>query len=310
MLTDGYLDGASLGHAYRIASLTGAKVMTGQFNARVARGQGRYPIERLPYALDRSLEALKGTRHLILAGATPPVAPFAYPGRPGRLEPDGAQIHVLARPEQDIAGALAALADGLGAPAAAIPNTRKPEGLGTGAVTREALLRSLATLLPEDAIVIDESVSTGRDFFGGMAGAAPHDWLQITGGAIGSGLPMATGAAVAAPGRRVVALQADGSAAFTVQALWTQARERLPITTVLLSNRKYAILLGEMANVGGNPGPVALSMFDLANPDIGWAALARGFGVEAASAETMETFNDLFIEATRSNAPFLIELMI
>jgi acetolactate synthase I/II/III large subunit len=310
MLCDTFLDDSSLSCAHRIAAATGAKVMTGQFNARVARGRGRYPIERLPYALDRALDALKDFRHLLLVGATPPVAPFAYPGRPGRIEPEGAQLHIVARPEHDIAGALAMLADALDSPAVAVTKTKKPEGLGTGAVTRDGLLRSLATLLPEDAIVVDESVSTGRDFFGGMAAAAPHDWLQITGGAIGSGLPMATGAAVAVPGRRVVALQADGSAAFTVQALWTQARENLPITTVLLSNRKYAILLGEMANVGANPGPVALSMFDLGNPDIDWTALARGFGVEAARAETMDVFNDLFSEATRSDGPFLIELVI
>jgi acetolactate synthase-1/2/3 large subunit len=309
LLGDALLDTAVLANAHRIAAATGAKLMTHQFNARVERGRGRYPIERLPYALDASISKLAGTRHLVLAGAMPPAAPFAYPGRPGRLEPKDATRHVLARPEQDVAGALAALADTLGAPAAAAPPLAAPDGLGAGPISPEAVTRTLAMLIREGTVVVDESVSFGRAFFNGMAVSAPHDWLQITGGAIGSGLPMATGAAIAAPGRRVVSLQADGSALFTVQALWTQAREKLPVTTVLLSNRKYAILLGELANVGANPGRVALDMLDLGNPDIDWRELARGFGVEAARAESMAEFNDLFAVANRSDGPFLIELM-
>src|SRR5262249_22009232 len=157
---------------------------------------------------------------------------------------------------------------------------------------------------------VDESVSFGRNFFNGLAAAAPHDWLQITGASIGSGLPMAVGAAVGAPGRRVISLQADGSAMYTLQALWTQAREKLPITTVLLSNRKYQILLGELANVGANPGPVALQMMDLGNPDLGWVQLARGMGIEAETATTIAELVDLFEQANQSSTPFLIELLI
>ena len=168
----------------------------------------------------------------------------------------------------------------------------------------------MAALLPENAIVVDESVSFGRSFFNGLACAAPHDWLQITGAAIGSGLPMATGAAIAAPGRRVVTLQADGSAMYTVQALWSQARERLPITTVLLSNRKYAILLNELTNVGANPGRVALDMMNIGDPDIGWVAMAGGMGIEAARATTLAGFADVFAQANESDGPFLIELVI
>ncbi len=308
LLGDAFMHGAMLADAQRVAAATGAKLMTHQFNARIERGRDRFPIERLPYALDASLKALGGSRHVILAGAAPPVAPFAYPNKPNHLEPENASLHVLARPEQDIAGALAALADALGAPPLKAYEQPRSEGLGTGAISPEAVTRTIATLLPENAIVIDESVSFGRAFFNGLSVAAPHDWLQITGGAIGSGLPMATGAAVAAPGRRVVSLQADGSALFTVQALWTQARENLPVTTVLLSNRKYAILLGELTNVGANPGRVALDMLDLGRPDIDWCGLARGFGVEAARADTMEAFNDLFAMANKTNGPFLIEL--
>ena len=169
---------------------------------------------------------------------------------------------------------------------------------------------TLAALLPEDAVVTDEAVTFGRGFFPFTYAAAPHDWLNSTGGAIGCGPPLATGAAVGAPGRRVVALQADGSAMYTLQALWTQARERLDVTTVLLSNRKYQILLGELANVGANPGRTALDMLDIGNPDLDWTKLAEGMGVEAARAETCERFADLFAQANARKGPFLIELAI
>lgn len=309
LIGDAYMHARLLADAQRVAAASGAKLLTHQFNARVERGRGRAPVERLPYALDASLKALAGTRHLVLAGAKAPSAPFAYPGRPGRLEPEGASVHVLARPDEDVGAALATLADSLGAPAWKSAPQTPPSELGTGAISPESVTRSIAAMLPEGAIVTDESVSFGRSFFNGLSVAAPHDWLQITGGAIGSGLPMATGAAVACPDRRVVALQADGSALMTLQALWTQARENLPVTTVLLSNRKYAILLGELANVGANPGRVALDMLDLGRPDIDWCSLARGFGVESARAETMSEFNDLFVVATKRAGPFLIELM-
>jgi acetolactate synthase-1/2/3 large subunit len=215
---------------------------------------------------------------------------------------------VLARPDQDIADALARLADELSAPAVAVPAAKAAEPDLGAAITPESITQILAAMLPESAIVVDESVSFGRSFFNGLAAGAPHDWLQITGASIGSGLPMATGAALACPGRRVVSLQADGSAMYTLQALWTQAREKLPVTTVLLSNRKYAILLNELVNVGANPGRVALDMMDLGNPDIGWVKLANGMGVEAAHASSTREFADLFAQAAAVNGPFLIEL--
>ncbi|MBN9010569.1 MAG: hypothetical protein J0H63_10685, partial [Rhizobiales bacterium] len=140
--------------------------------------------------------------------------------------------------------------------------------------------------------------------------AAPHDWLNVLGGAIGGGPPMATGAALGAPGRRVINLQADGSAMYTVQALWTQAREKLDVTTVIFANRGYAILRMEMAGVGANPGRTALNMLDVTEPDVDWVKIAEGFGVEAARAETMETFADLLELANRRSGPFLIELVL
>jgi acetolactate synthase-1/2/3 large subunit len=154
-------------------------------------------------------------------------------------------------------------------------------------------------------------VSFGRGFFPHTHAAPPHDWLQITGGAIGCGMPLATGAAIGAGGeRRVINLQADGSAMYTLQALWTQAREKLPVTTIILSNRKYQILIGEYQNVGANPGPTAMSMLDLSNPELDWLQLARGMGVEAARATTLEQCGDLLAQSCAGNAPFLIELMI
>jgi acetolactate synthase-1/2/3 large subunit len=170
--------------------------------------------------------------------------------------------------------------------------------------------QSVAALLPEQAIIADESVSFGRAFFSGMHAAAPHDWLQITGGAIGCGMPLATGAAVAGAGRRVVNLEADGSAMYTLQSLWTQAREKLDVTTVILSNRKYAILLGELAHVGANPGRTALDMMDIGNPDLDWPKLAAGMGVEGARAETMSRFNELLAASFARPGPFVIELVI
>ena len=166
-------------------------------------------------------------------------------------------------------------------------------------------------LLPEQAIVCDESVSSGRDFFPKSWHAAPHDYLQVTGGAIGCGLPLATGAAIGAPGRKVITLQADGSAMYTVQALWTQARERLDVVTVIFSNRSYAILHGELRQVGaGAPGVNARRMLDIDDPALDWVRLAQGMGVEAARAETSERFNELLAAALKTRGPFLIEAVI
>jgi acetolactate synthase-1/2/3 large subunit len=284
--------------------------MAQQSNARIERGRGRTPIDRVPYVVEESVQALEGTRHLILVGAARPVGFFAYPGKPGVPYPPDCIVHILARPEHDVGHALAALAEELGAPPIVeAPAQERPEA-ARGAVTPRSFGQSLAALLPEDAIVVDESVSFGRHAFPATQAAAPHDWLQLTGGAIGDGLPLATGAAVAAPGRRVVTLQADGSALYTVQALWTQARERLDVTTVILANRKYAILIHELANVGANPGRTAMDMLDLGRPDIDWISLAAGLGVEGARAETMEQFNDLLVAANGRPGPFVIELVI
>lgn len=300
-------EGIALGN--RIARATGARVIAEMSNAKIAHGRGRFPIERVPYPVDQALAALRGVQHVILVGAVKPIAFFAYPGKPGYLFPTDATVHVLARPDQDLMDALVRLSDELDAPEIAIPNAMPRPEPAKGAVNPAALAQSLTALLPEQAIVVDESVSFGRAIFSATAAAQPHDWLQITGGAIGTGLPLATGAAVAGRGRRVVGLQADGSAMYTLQALWTQAREHLDVTTILISNRKYAILLHELANVGANPGRTALDMLDLTDPDLDWPHIARGLGVAAARADTMERFADLFAQSLATPGPFLIELI-
>jgi acetolactate synthase-1/2/3 large subunit len=300
---------------WRIAAATDAALMTEGSNARTQRGRGRLPLERIPYVVDQAVKVLAPYRHLILVNALPPVGFFAYPGKPSRLYADDAEIHVLTRPEQDPEAALQALVDELGAPPAAIPDHGPKPQAGRGAPTPEGLAASFASVLPEQAVVVDESVSFGRGFFKHSHAAAPHDWLQIVGGAIGAGIPLAVGAAVGLRAigqgeRRVLALQADGSAMYTLQGLWTQARERLPVTTVILSNRKYQILLGEYLAVGANPGRTAMDILDLGNPDLDWMRIAGGLGVEAARAETLEDCTDLMAQSFRRGGPFLIELVI
>ena len=297
--------------AWRVAQATGATILGEVSNSRVARGRGRAPIERVPYAADHAIAALRDFAHIVLVGAKPPVGFFAYPGKPSIHYPPQAELHFLARPEQDALVALQALVDELGAPEAAIPDPGPRPEIARGAVTPEALAQTVAALMPENAIVADESVSFGRGFYQYTHAAPPHDWLHLTGGAIGGGLPMATGAALGARGaRRTISFQADGSAMYSLQSLWTQARERLPCTTILLNNSKYNILIGEYTNVGATPGETAMRMLGLNDPPLDWIKLAQGMGVEAARATTMEACADLLTQSFRQNGPFLIELMI
>ena len=312
LLTGRALRQEGLDLAGRIAAKTGARLIAQGSNARTQRGRGRVFVERVPYVVDQAVKVLAGLKHIILVGAKMPVAFFAYPDKPSLLAPPDAQGHVLARLDQDLLGALEALADELGARStrAAVGN-EPPPAPGQGKITSEALGASLGALIPENAIVVDEAVTTGRGFYAPTRAAAPHDWLSNMGGSIGLGMPLATGAAVACPDRRVVSLQADGSAMYTVQALWTQAREGLDITTVLFSNRTYQILKGELANVGaGNPGRKALDMLDLDRPDLDWVTLAKGMGVPGARVTTMEEFNRRLVEGVASPGPFLVEVVL
>src|SRR5262245_55945414 len=311
MISGSGLTEAGLKAAGRIAQATGAKLRTPTQIPRIARGRGRVPIDRVPYVVDLALKVLEGTRHLVLAGAKAPVGFFAYPGKPSTLWPSDCELHELARPDQDIAAALEALADELGAPR----ELRAPEGLPQpelhgGPYKPEAFGLTLAALLPENSIVAEDAVTSGRALLPLTWAAAPHDWIQITGGAIGHAFPAATGAALACRDRRVVCLQADGAGMYSLQALWTQARERLDIVNVVFANRRYAILQGELAAVGAQPGPASNELFDLARPEIRWTKLAEGMGVEAERVETLEAFADVFRAASSRRGPFLIEFAI
>ena len=276
-----------------------------------ARGRGRVALERVPYVVDQALGVLKGLKHIILVGAKMPVAFFAYPNKPSLLSPEDCQGHVLCTLDEEPIGALEALAEAVGARATPAPvvDEAKPE-LATGAMEPMALGRSLGALLPENAIVVDEAVTTGRGFFAPTKAANPHDWLSNMGGSIGMGLPVATGAAVACPDRKVVCLEGDGSGMYTLQALWTQAREGLDVTTLVFSNRTYArSSKGELANVGaGNPGRKALDMLDLGSPDLDWVGLAKAMGVPGAKVTTMEEFNRRCAEGLATAGPYLIEV--
>jgi len=303
------LEEEGLADAHSIAGATGARLFAPTFNRLIQRGRGRHPIPLLPYVVDHAVAALAGIRHLIVAGCQPPVGFFAYPDKPSLPQPEDALVHVLARPEEDVVGALAALAEELSAPPVALRPQKVPE-VARGAVSPTAVAQTLAALIPEHAIVVDESISFGFALYPATHAAAPHDWLQSCGGSVGEGLPLATGAALAAPGRRVINIEGDGSALYMLQALWTQAREQLDVTTVICANRRYAILETELLKVGARPGRTALDLFDLSNPTIDWLALARSLGVEAARALTLEQLADLLNSSDRSQGPFLIELVI
>ena len=297
--------------AQRVAHASGAQLRTPTQVPRMARGAGRVPVDRIPYVVDSALKVLEGMRHLVLAGAKAPVGFFAYPGKPGKLWPRDCEVHVLARVEDDVVTALEALADELSAPRQ-VPvrdDVPRPELYG-GPFKPEPFGRTLAALLPENSIVAEDAVTSGRALFPQTWAAAPHDWIQITGGAIGHAFPAATGAAVACPDRKVVCLQADGAGMYSLQSLWTQAREKLDVVNVVFANRRYAILQGELAAVGAQPGPASLELFDLARPEIRWTKLAEGMGVEAVRVETLETFADAFRAATARRGPFLIEFSI
>jgi len=302
----------SLATAGRIAKASGARLLSETFAARMQRGAGRCPVERLQYFSERVTAQLAGLEQIILVGAPAPVSFFAYPGKESWLVPEGCEVIELASVDQDLNAALETLAGRLGAdvdcdatPAA--PPLPPPSGL----LTPIAIGQSLTLLMPEDAIVSDEAATCGLGIFPTTENAPPHDWLMLTGGAIGQGLPLSLGAAVACPERKVIALQADGSAMYTVQALWSMARENTDVTVVIMNNRSYAILNIELARVGaGQPTPKTLSMLDLSRPDIDWVAIAEGMGIPATRATNAEEFHQQFADAMEGQGPCLIEAMV
>jgi acetolactate synthase-1/2/3 large subunit len=297
--------------AARIAAATGAALLCETFPARLERGAGLPALDRLPYFAEQAAARLAPYRHAILVDAAEPVSFFAYPGKPSELLPPGCQVHRLAAGADDVHGALVALADRLGAPAEPpVVAARRPE-LPTGPLTAEAVALALGALLPDHAIISDEAHTSGFALAGATAGAPRHDWLMLTGGSIGDGLPVAVGAAVACPDRKVICLSADGSAMYTPQALWTMARERLDVTTILYNNAAYAILRIELQRVGaGARGPKADAMFSLARPALDFVALARGMGVSAGRATTAEELVAQLRRAFAEPGPHLIEAVV
>ncbi|HUY26515.1 MAG TPA: acetolactate synthase large subunit [Candidatus Binataceae bacterium] len=297
--------------AARVAAASGCKLMTETFTARIERGAGIPSPARLPYFPEQAIEALAGNETIVLAGAKDPVAFFGYQGVPSRLAPEGCRVELLARPEEDIAAALEDLARVIGAPAAVAVAPAKRPAVPGGKLDPATLGAALAALQPEHAIVVDESATSGGPYGAMAAGALPHSCLALTGGAIGQGFPTATGAAVACPERRVIALQADGSGMYTVQALWTQAREQLNVTTIVCSNRAYRILQIEAARAGNTePGRQARMLTELAAPEIRWTELARGLGVPGVRVETADDLVRHLSRALGEPGPSLIEAML
>ncbi len=312
LVSGGALTEQGLALAARIAGKTGCRVMGQTYNPRMARGRDRFAIERIPYVVEQALPLLTDFRHAILVDAADPVAFFAYPDKPSRLLPDGCAVHRLCDSSDNAVAALEALADALGARQADVrPQNRVDLVKPSGALTHAAIAMAIACAIPDNAIVIDESLTTGRGFFPPTAAAAPHDWLQNMGGSIGFSTPVATGAAVACPDRKVICMVGDGSAMYTLQSLWTQARERLDVTTLVFANRSYQILRGEFAGVGaGEPGQRALDMLTIDRPALDWVALAKGMGVEGRAVSTAEALNAALADANAQKGPRLIEVVM
>ena len=305
MTADGQLAAA------RVAAGTGARLVSETFPPRTTRGAGLPDVMRLPYPPEMAIAALEGTRHLVLAGAQAPVHFFAYPGVPGRPVPEDCTVHVLAAPGEDVVAALRALA-GVAAPDAqpALLEASRPE-LPTGVLTPRTMAAVIGALLPDDAIVVDEALTSGVGLNELTSGAPRHDWLALTGGAIGDGLPMALGAAVACPDRPVIGVQADGSAMYTISALWSYAREQLDITTIICDNGSYAILEHELSRVGAQgDGDRAKQLLDLGGPALDFVALATGMGVPATRATNAEELADQLRRALAEPGPHLIDAVL
>ncbi len=298
--------------AARVAGGVQTRLFCETFPARMERGAGLPALERLPYFPEQVTALLGSVAHLILVGVCEPVAFFGYPESPSRLTPEPCQVHTLAQPEEDVALALELLADRLGAPeeAARLAELERPQA-PQGELSPATLGAAIAAVQPEGLIVMDEAATSGLPHFLAARGCPPHTYLSLTGGAIGQGLPCATGAAIACPGRPVLAFQADGSGMYTLQALWTQAREGLDVTTLICANREYRILRIELSRAGiSEPGPQALALTDLPKPDIDWVGLGGALGVPAERVESADALVRSLRRALSDPGPHLIEALL
>jgi len=304
------LYGKGLAAAGRIAAGTGAKLLAPYPFTRMLRGAGIPAVERVHYILEQAVEQLKEFRQLLLVGAQAPVAYFAAPGKNAVLTSPECEIHTLASPYEDSARALEALAAALSLDGTEPPREKAERPpLPSGDINLQGLAAAIGALLPENAIVVDESMTSGRGLMAATRDAPPHDWLANTGGSIGIALPLAVGASVACPERHVLCLTADGSAMYTAQALWTMAREGLNVTTVVFANRAYAVLKREFSYLGaGNPGPRALDMFEIGRPDLDCVLMAKGMGVPGTRAGSLDEFVEALRKGFEGEGPSLIEV--
>jgi acetolactate synthase-1/2/3 large subunit len=312
LLSGSALFDRGLAAAARIAAKTGVQVYANRNAARMESGRGRFQPQRVAYFPEPAEAQLSGLRRLILVEAKAPVSFFGYPGRRSTLAPEDCSMLTLATPLQDGAAALEALAYRLGAEADARAPAGEPPELPRGAqLNPHSIGQTVAALLPDNAIVSDETISAGEATWPWLLRSAPHDHLPVTGGSIGQGLPAALGAAVACPDRKVVVLEADGSAMYTLQALWTMAREQLDVVTVVYANRRYRILEVEMKRTGANGfGPKASDLIDIGRPNLDFVKMSEGMGVEASRATTADEFIEQFGRAMRTRGPRLIEAVI
>lgn len=292
-------------------SAAGVRVLNDTFIARQPRGAGRFSPDRMMYFGEQAMMDLAGADLMVLVGTSVPVAFFAYPDKPSVLVPDGCRTLDLADKAQDAAGALAALADALGAPEAIpVVDLDLPDA-PTGELNPYAIGASIARHMPEGAIISDDAVTAGLPIFMQTKAARPHDWLALTGGAIGQGVPLALGAAVACPDRKVLSLNGDGAAMYTVQGLWSLARENLDVTVVVFANHAYRILNIELARTGaGNAGPAARTLLDLGDPRIDWVQVAGGLGLPAERCVSAESFDQAMARAMSTPGPRFIEAAI
>lgn len=310
MMSNMALSEKSLELADRISQATGARLFCDTFTTKLPRGDGRVAVERMGYFAEQATEQINNIRQFVMVGTNAPVAFFAYPGKVSEFYPEGSLLHTLAEVNEDAEDALQKLVDELDANRFE-PRRIKLEktGPGTGDLTPESVGRTFSEMMPVNAIVVDEGATSGIGTYPFSATAEPHDWLSLTGGSIGYGLPASIGCAVACPDRKVICLEGDGAAMYTIQSLWTMARENLDICVVIFSNRKYQILQIELARVGAQTmNKKTLDMMDLTNPNLGFVDMAKGMGVQANSATTIDEFNSLFKEAMSEEGPRLIEL--
>ena len=292
------------------AARTGARVMTARNVAKFVWGRGYAPHPQVPYFPEGALPFLADVKQLILVESEKPVSFFAYPNIPSYMVPDSCEIVQLARRDEDGTAALLELASGR--PAITVDRSEPlSAALDDAPLTLDSLGQSIAALLPEGALISDEMVSSAGKVFPLLEKAAPHESMPICGGSIGQGMPLALGAAVAAPDRKVVCLESDGSGMYTLQALWTMARHNLNVTTVVFANRRYRILDIEMKRTGANAvGDIANQMIDIGNPVLDWVKLSEACGVQATRASTAGEFSEQFADALKHHGPRLIEAIL